>query len=104
MSTNDREEAKKRSEMLASLRKQRHDKVEQAQNMLKDQQSVRKTITRAMQGEPKTIPQIAQSTGIPAHEVLWHMAVMKKYGQVVENGLDEDYEYYLYSLVKETNL
>jgi predicted Rossmann fold nucleotide-binding protein DprA/Smf involved in DNA uptake len=102
MSTNHREEAKKRSEMLADLRKQRREKVDHAQELLKDQQGVRKTISRALQGEPKTIPQIAQNTGIPAHEVLWHIAAMKKYGQVAENGLDEDYEYYLYGLTKET--
>ena len=102
MSTNNREQAKKRNEMLADLRKQRREEVDHAQALLKEQQGIRKTIGRTLQGEPKTIPQIAQNTGIPPHEVLWHIAAMKKYGQVVENGLDEDYEYYLYGLTKET--
>jgi len=96
-----KEEAKKRTEMLADLRKQHRESVKKAQSLLKEQQVARKAISRAMQGEPKSIPQIAEATGIPAHEVLWHVAAMKKYGEVAETGMDEDYEYYLYRLAKE---
>jgi len=96
-----KEEAKKRTEMLADLRKQHRESVKKAQALLKEQQVARKAISRAMQGEPKSIPQIAEATGIPAHEVLWHVAAMKKYGEVAETGMDEDYEYYLYRLAKE---
>lgn len=87
--------------MLAELRAQHRKSVKTAQVMLKEQQTARKAISRAIQGGPKSVPQIAEATGIPAHEVLWHVAAMKKYGLIKEEGLDEDYEYYLYSLVKE---
>jgi len=102
MTTTDREAAKKRSAMLADLRKQHRDKVKAAQTMLKEQLGVRKTLKRALIAGPHSVPQLADETGLPAHEVLWHMAAMKKYAQVVEAGLDEDYEYYLYDLAKES--
>ena len=36
---------------------------------------------------------------MPSNEVLWHIAAMKKYGLVVETGLDENY--YRYALAEE---
>ena len=99
--TTDKEAAKKRTAMLADLRKQNRDKVTQAQAMLKEQTAVRKNLSRVMQGEPKTISEIAAAAELPPHDVLWHVTAMKKYGQVVEDGLDDDYEYYLYRLAKE---
>ena len=99
--TTDKEAAKKRTAMLADLRKQNRDQVTQAQAMLKEQTAVRKNLSRVMQGEPKTISEIAAAAELPPHDVLWHVTAMKKYGQVVEDGLDDDYEYYLYRLAKE---
>ena len=101
MMTTDKEAAKKRTAMLADLRKQNRDQVTQAQAMLKEQTAVRKNLSRVMQGEPKTISEIAAAAELPPHDVLWHITAMKKYGQVVEDGLDDDYEYYLYRLAKE---
>lgn len=87
--------------MLAELRQQHRESVKEAQVILKEQQTTRKTISRAMRGDPKSVPQIAEATGFTTNEVLWHITAMKKYGHVAEEGLDEDYEYYLYRLVKE---
>ena len=98
-----KEEAKKRTEMLANLRKQHSEQVKIAQEMLKNQKAMRKTLMRALRSGPYSVPQLAESTGIPAEDVLWHIASMKKYGQVVEVGMDEDYEYYQYALEKEVN-
>ena len=98
-----KEDAKKRTEFLAELRKQHKERVKIAQEMLKEQQAVRKTLMRAMRGGPHSVPQLAIDTDIPADEVLWHIASMKKYGEVEELGLDEDYEYYQYILAKEAN-
>jgi predicted Rossmann fold nucleotide-binding protein DprA/Smf involved in DNA uptake len=98
-----KEEAKKRTEMLAGLRKQHSERVKIAQGMLKEQKAVRKTLMRAMRGGPHSVPQLAEDSDLPADEVLWHIASMKKYGEVAEVGLDEDYEYYMYILEKEAN-
>ena len=98
-----KEDAKKRTEFLAGLRKQHKERVKIAQEMLKEQQAVRKTLKRAMRGGPHSVPQLAIYTDIPTDEVLWHIASMKKYGQVEEAGMDEDYEYYQYVLKNEVN-
>jgi hypothetical protein len=45
------------------------------------------------------VPQIATAIGKPAHQVLWFVAAMKKYGIVVEMGMCGDYP--LYQRVKE---
>ena len=101
MTTNAKEKAQKRTKQLVELRKSRSEQVKVAQTILKEQQTVRKRILQAMRGEPKSIPQLAEATEIPAHDVLWYVASMKKYGVIVETGMDEDYEYYLYQLTKE---
>jgi len=87
--------------MLANLRKEHREQVKEAQALLKEQQSIRKALKRSLQAGPHSVPQLAAETDLPAHEVLWHIAAMKKYAQVVEAGLDEEYEYYLYDLAKE---
>lgn len=99
MTTN--EEKKKRTEMLVEMRKERRDSVQKAQELLKAQQSARKTLERALTGAPHSVPQLAQAVNMPAHDVLWHIAAMKKYGIVAEAGTDESGDYYLYRLVKE---
>ncbi|HEY52156.1 MAG TPA: hypothetical protein G4N94_01730 [Caldilineae bacterium] len=100
--TTDKAEAKKRSAMLAELRKQRRNQVKEAQALLKEQQGIRKALRRSLQSGPRSVPQLAEETGLPAHDVLWHIAAMKKYAQIVEAGLDEEYEYHLYALAKES--
>ena len=95
------ETSKKRNELLVELRKQNRDSVKAAQELLKTQQAARKALERALSSGPHTVPQLAEATGMPAHEVLWHVAAMKKYREVVEAGTDEDNEFYLYRLTKE---
>ena len=102
MTEKTKEQRKKQNEMLANLRKERNEKVKEAQAMLKEQMNIRKQISVVLQGEAKTIPQISEETNLPSDQVLWYIAAMKKYGNVVEAGLDDDYEFYLYSLAKET--
>ncbi len=99
MTTN--EEKKKRTEMLVEMRKEHRDSVQKAQELLKAQQSARKELERALTRGPHSVPQLAQAVNMPAHEVLWHIAAMKKYGIVAEAGTDESGDYYLYRLTKE---
>jgi predicted transcriptional regulator len=54
-----------------------------------------------MQRQPRSVPQLADETGMSAEEVLWHIAAMKKYGLVEESGTDDSGDYYLYGLSKE---
>ncbi|MGB9521826.1 MAG: hypothetical protein ACPL6F_03620 [Anaerolineales bacterium] len=95
------EAKRQRTEMLVELRKEHRDSVKTAQELLKVQQNARKALERALTAGSHSVPQLAQVTGMPANEVLWHIAAMKKYGIVVEDGTDESGDFYLYRLTKE---
>ncbi|MCA9956144.1 MAG: helix-turn-helix transcriptional regulator [Ardenticatenaceae bacterium] len=94
-----KEDAKTRAIFLKRLREQHKETVDKAQARLKEQKAIRRQICQPTRDEPKTIPEIAALTGIPAHEVLWHITAMKKYGLVTETGMCG--EYYLYQRVEE---
>jgi len=98
--TND--QAKTRTQMLVALRKRHETSVLKAQELLKNQQTARKKLRKALEAGPMTVPTIASATGIPSHEVLWHIAAMKKYGMVEEAGMDEANEYYMYRASKDS--
>jgi len=92
------DEARARTERLKQLREQHQVGVAAAQALLKEQQAIRKSLRQAMQAEPRTVPELAAATGLPAHEALWHVIAMKKYGLVKETGLDDGY--YRYQLIE----
>jgi len=94
-----REEAKKRSEMLKQLREQHAEGVQATQALLKAQNETRKALRNALKDAARTIPEMAEATGLPAHEILWHVTAMKKYDLVKEEGLSG--AYYLYGLTEE---
>ena len=100
MSVESKETARKRTQMLLELRKQHGESVKQGQDRLKEQQAIRKSLQCALQGAPRSVPQLAIATGVAAHAVLWHIAAMKKYGLLEEAGMDDAGEYYLYALSK----
>jgi predicted transcriptional regulator len=101
MNLKSKEETRKQTQMLGELRQQHSVQVKKAQELLKEQQTVRKSLQRALQHAPHSIPQLAVTTNVAAHLILWHIAAMKKYGIVEEAGMDETGEYYLYRLSKE---
>jgi predicted transcriptional regulator len=101
MTTSDKENAGKRTQMLTELRKQHPERVKQAQELLKQEQNIRKQLQQNLKNGPCTAPQLADATGVPAHEVLWYLATMKKYSLIEEAGMDDEGEYYLYRLTKE---
>lgn len=88
-----------RADALKRLREQHQAGFKATQALLKELSAIRKEIRQAMQEGPKTVPELAEAVHLPASQVLWHMAAMKKYGLVVETGLDENY--YRYALAEE---
>ncbi len=60
--------------------------------------SARKAIRKALEKQPDTVPSLAESLPLPSGEVLWHIAGMRKYGQVRELG--EAGGYIRYGLVE----
>jgi len=93
------QDARARTERLKQLREQHQAGVTATQALLKEQQAIRKELRQVMQEGPRTVPEIAAATGLPAHEALWHVIAMKKYGLVTETGLDDGY--YRYRLAEE---
>lgn len=89
-----REDAKKRAIFLKRLRAEHQETVARTQALLKAQKAIRRQICQPMRDGPKTIPELAEATAVPAHEILWHITAMKKYDQIVEAGMCG--EYYLY--------
>lgn len=63
------------------------------------QNVIRQRLTGMLRGGPKTVPELASEGGLPAHEVLWYVIGMKKYGKVVE--ADQVDGYFQYRLVEE---
>jgi hypothetical protein len=91
---NKREQAKKRMELLKGLRAEHGDSVAKTKALLKEQKKVFKSICQCLNEEPKTVPEVAESTGMPTHQVLWYMTAYKKYDIVVEDSMCGDYVRY----------
>jgi predicted Rossmann fold nucleotide-binding protein DprA/Smf involved in DNA uptake len=61
---------------------------------LQELRRARKRIVEALKTGPLTVPEIAEHAGLSKDVVLWHIAAMRKYGQVREvnsNGSDVRY-------------
>ena len=97
--TQTKEEAKQRTAKLKAQRDQHQDTVERTRELLKTQKAVRRQICQQLRNGPKTVPEIADATGLPSHDVLWHVTAMKKYDLVAEVG--QCGEYYQYAMAKE---
>lgn len=93
-------ERSQRIETLKKLRTAHADSVERTKVLVKEQKLLQQAICQFIQDSPKTIPQIAVQVQKPAHEVLWYVAILKKYGIVAETGMCGDYP--LYQRVKES--
>jgi predicted transcriptional regulator len=94
-----KEEAKKRAILLKRLREEHKETVARTQALLKEQKAIRKQLCQPMRETPKAVPDLAELTGIPADQVLWHITAMKKYGLISENGMCG--EYYLYQMTED---
>ena len=81
------------------VRKQRKisDKAKEA---VKTFGAMKKKITQALKDGPKTIPQIAEKTGLSSDQVLYYLMTMQKFGMVTVESIDDMDEYYIYKLVE----
>ncbi len=59
---------------------------------------IKKTILSALKEEEMTIPQLAEKLNIPAHEVMYYLMSLLKYGKVVTGAIDDDDEYFYYKI------
>lgn len=90
----DRDDAKKRAQVLKELRAKHQTTVDQTQALLKEQGKIEREILKLIKEESKTVPTIASELEMPTHRVLWFLTALKKYDQVVEDGMDGEYVLY----------
>jgi predicted Rossmann fold nucleotide-binding protein DprA/Smf involved in DNA uptake len=91
--------AKTPIEVLKGLRESHAASFARTQEMLKSQKQEQQLITKALKEQPRSVPDVATTTGIASKQVLWWLAAMKKYGLVAEDGMQGDYP--IYKLVEE---
>ncbi|MFH2219697.1 MAG: winged helix-turn-helix domain-containing protein [Pseudomonadota bacterium] len=88
-------EKQARKDALKNLREERKQWVAEASARMKAQRKDIRAIKQELKKDAGTVPMIAQATGIPSDRVLWYIATLKKYGEVVEGEKDGGYFQYL---------
>ena len=78
------QETESRKEALKALKATRKDQIALATARMKKQRQAVKAIKEHLAGVELTVPEIAAATGLPASEVLWYVATLKKYGEILE--------------------
>jgi predicted Rossmann fold nucleotide-binding protein DprA/Smf involved in DNA uptake len=96
----DDEITEKKKEAMKKLRNDRREWIAKASAMVKAQKKERKAITAHLENKPATVPEIAEATGIPSDKVLWYLATLKKYGNVIE--VEKDGGYFRYVTTENT--
>ena len=81
-------------EALKKLKAARKEQIAAAAGRMKEQRQAVKAIKARLEGAELTVPEIAAATGLPVSEVLWYVASLKKYGEILEGSKDGSYYRY----------
>src|SRR4030042_6867104 len=81
---------------LKKLKAARKEQIAAATARRKEQRRAVKAIKQQLEEAELTVPEIAAATGLPGSEVLWYVATLKKYGEIL--GGAKDGGYYRYRL------
>jgi hypothetical protein len=68
--------------------------------IIRDEHLMRRHILKAVEPGPLTVPEIAAAVGRPAHEVVFWVMGMRKYGYLTEIKEANDEGFYLYQAVE----
>ncbi len=82
---------------LKRLRGERETQVKAANEASKSVRAERKRIAAALSDGAMSVPQLAAAIEMPTDRVLWHLAAMRKYGDLVE-APERDGDYFTYAL------
>ena len=77
-------EAGSEKEALIKLKAARKELIAAATGRMKEQRQVLKAIKERLADLELTVPEIAAGAGLPVSEVLWYVATLKKYGEILE--------------------
>jgi biotin operon repressor len=92
------EKRTEKKEAMKRLRESRKGIIKTTSARVKENRKAIKAIKEQLQDEARTVPEIAAATGLASAEVLWFIATLKKYGEIVEG--DKDGGYFRYHLTK----
>ena len=71
-------------EALKKLKATRKEQIAAATSRMKEQRRAVKAIKASLAGAELTVPEMAAATGLPVAKVLWYVASLKKYGEILE--------------------
>ena len=77
-------ETDSQKETLKRLKAARKAQIAATTGRMKEQRRAVKAIKERLAGAELTVPEIAAATGLPVSEVLWYVATLKKYGEILE--------------------
>lgn len=77
-------ESESRKEALKKLKAGRKEQIAAATGRMKEQRRAVQAIKKRLEGAELTVPELATATGLPVSEVLWYVATLKKYGEILE--------------------
>ncbi len=89
-------EPTQKNDVLKKLRQARKATIAAAAARLKEQKQAIAALKAELQQGDRTVPELAAATGLPAADVLWYIAALKKYGEILEG--DKDGSYFRYRL------
>ena len=81
---------------MKALRKERKVWIKAAAAKVKGHNSALRAIREQLKETPRMVPEIAEGAGLPSWEVMWYVASMKKFGEILE--ADQDDSYFRYQL------
>jgi hypothetical protein len=73
--------------------------IRHVREIIRDEQFMRARILKVLEAGPQTIPEIAATLGKPAHEVVFWVMGLRKYGWVAEIKEVDDNGYFQYQAV-----
>ncbi len=82
---------------LKRLKEARREQINAASGRMREQRRTVQAIKGRLAGAELTVPELAAATGLPVSEVLWYVATLKKYGEILEGP--KAGSYYRYRLV-----
>jgi hypothetical protein len=71
-------------------------RLRDVREIIRDEQSMRAPILKALEAGPQTIPQIAAAIGKPVNEVVFWVMGLRKYGWIAEIKEADDEGYFPY--------
>lgn len=90
------EETTDQKAAMKALRQERKAWIKAAAAKVKEHNSALGAIRAQLKDAPRTVPEIAQGAGLSTSKVMWYVASMKKFGEILE--ADQDDSYFRYQL------